>query len=249
MATNKGIPPALAKRLLAVAAAGVVATGGLYQAGEQGRVDAQAVQLARAVGLYYESSGKHIGAPYVDRAGKGQPWTVCGGVTGPDVVPGRYYTTDDCDRLETAAYGKALAVAKRALKNWPGYNAYVRASFIDVAYNVPSALTTPTTLLALANAGDLTGACMQMPRWVYGTVRGQKQQLPGLVDRRASTRELCAEWGRAGHFSAVSLPAPLPTRPAALPLPAEPAPELAAPAPTALPWWRRPVQSIFEKRS
>lgn len=244
--TNKGIPPALAKRLLAVAAAGAVATGGLYQAGEQGRVDAQAVQLARAVGLYHESSGKHIGTPYVDRAGKGQPWTVCGGVTGPDVVPGRYYTPDDCDRLETAAYGKALAIAKRTLKNWPGYNAYVRASFIDVAYNVPSALTTPTTLLALANAGDLTGACMQMPRWVYGTVRGQKQQLPGLVDRRASTRELCAEWGRAGHFSSVS---PLPTRPAALPLPAEPAPELAAPTPATLPWWRRPVQSIFEKRS
>ena len=37
--------------------------------------------------------------------------------------------------------------------------------------------------------------------WVRGTVAGQKVTLPGLVDRRATTQELCAEWGRTGHFS------------------------------------------------
>jgi lysozyme len=41
-----------------------------------------------------------------------------------------------------------------------------------------------------------------MPRWVYGTVAGQRAKLPGLVDRRDTTRELCADWGRDGHFSA-----------------------------------------------
>ena len=47
----------------------------------------------------------------------------------------------------------------------------------------------------------VAGACEQMPRWVRGTVAGQKVTLPGLVDRRGTTRELCAEWGRDGHFS------------------------------------------------
>ncbi|WP_454708700.1 hypothetical protein [Delftia acidovorans] len=59
-----------------------------------------AVTLAREIGLHYESSGRHIGTPYVDRLGKGQPLTVCGGVTGPEVVAERYYTPEDCERLE-----------------------------------------------------------------------------------------------------------------------------------------------------
>ena len=186
---------------LTIGAAGGVATHYAVQGGPP----SDAVVLAMELGSYYESSGRHIGTPYIDRLGKGQPLTVCNGVTGKGVVAGRTYTPDDCKRLELPRYIDAERQARSALQHWRTYNVWVRASFIDVAYNVPSALTTPTTLLALANAGDLTGACMQMPRWVYGTVRGRKQQLPGLVDRRASTRELCAEWGRDGHFSAQTL--------------------------------------------
>lgn len=191
----------LRNRLLAVAAAATLAGAGAYQAGEQGRIDDAAIQIAREVGSYYESSGRHIGKPYIDKAGKGQPWTVCAGVTGPAVVPSRYYTPQDCERLETAMYRESLTVARANLSNWEKYNVFVRASFLDVTYNVPSALI-GTTLQAKANAGDLTGACMQMPRWVYGTVNGQKVRLNGLIDRRGTTRELCAEWGRDGHFSA-----------------------------------------------
>lgn len=192
--------PELRNKLLATATAALVAGAGVYQAGEQGRIDDAAIQIARELGSYYESSGRHIGKPYIDRAGKGQPWTVCAGVTGPAVVPSRYYTPKDCERLETAMYRESLTIARANLSNWEKYNVFVRASFLDVAYNVPSALM-GTTLQAKANAGDLTGACMQMPRWVYGTVGGKKVRLPGLVIRRDTTRELCAEWGRDGHFS------------------------------------------------
>ena len=193
--------PDLRNKILAVVAAATVAGTGAYKAGEQGRIDDAAIQIAREVGQHYESSGRHIGKPYIDRAGKGQPWTVCAGVTGPAVVPSRYYTPKDCERLETAMYRESLTIAKANLTKWSTYNPFVRASFLDVAYNVPSALI-GTTLQAKANAGDLTGACMQMPRWVYGTVGGKKVRLPGLVIRRDTTRELCAEWGRDGHFSA-----------------------------------------------
>lgn len=196
--------PDLRNRLLAVAAAATLAGAGAYQAGEQSRIDDAAIQIAREVGSYYESSGRHIGKPYVDKAGNGQPWTVCAGVTGPAVVPSRYYTPQDCERLEVAMYRESLTVARANLSNWEQYNAFVRASFLDVAYNVPSALM-GTTLQAKANAGDLTGACMQMPRWVYGTVNGRKTRLTGLALRRDTTRELCAEWGRDGHFSSTLL--------------------------------------------
>ena len=191
---------AIRRRLLQAALA--IATGAAGVATYQVQQPSPAVLLAMELGSHFESSGRHIGTPYVDKLGKGQPLTVCNGVTGPGVVAGRTYTPDDCKRLELPRYLEAERQARAALRHWSAYNVWVRASFIDMVYNLgPSALD-GTTIARLANAGDLDGACAQMPRWVRGTVAGQKVTLPGLVDRRATTAELCAEWGRTGHFSA-----------------------------------------------
>ncbi len=35
-----------------------------------------------------------------------------------------------------------------------------------------------------------------MSRWVNGRVKGVLVPLPGLVDRRGTTEELCMHWGR-----------------------------------------------------
>lgn len=190
---------ALRNRLLAVAASVALASGTAYVASQQPSAE---VLLAMELGAHFESGGRHIGTPYVDRLGRGQPLTVCNGITGPEVVAGRQYSREDCKRLELPRYREAEKQAKARLRHWDTYNAWVRASFIDMVFNLgPSALD-DTTIQRLANAGDLAGACAQMPRWVYGTVAGQRARLPGLVDRRDTTRELCAEWGRDGHFSA-----------------------------------------------
>ena len=196
---------ALRNKLLALAASLALAGGGAYVV-NQPEQPSDAVALAMEMGAHFESSGRHIGTPYVDRLGRGQPLTVCNGITGAEVVAGRYYSPEDCKRLELPRYREAEKLAKARLRHWDGYNQWVRASFIDMVFNLgPSALD-GTTIQRLANAGDLAGACEQMPRWVYGTVNGQRTRLPGLVDRRETTRELCAEWGRAGHFSARGAP-------------------------------------------
>ena len=57
------------------------------QAVAQDRTTSDAVKIAMLMGHKYESSGKHIGTPYVDKLGKGQPLTVCNGITGKGVVP------------------------------------------------------------------------------------------------------------------------------------------------------------------
>ncbi|CAN7676706.1 glycoside hydrolase family protein [Pseudorhodoferax sp. LjRoot39] len=189
----------LRNRLLAVAASVALASGTAYVASQQPSAE---VLLAMELGAHFESSGRHIGTPYVDRLGRGQPLTVCNGITGPDVVAGRTYTREDCKRLELPRYRDAEKQAKARLRYWDTYNAWVRASFIDMVFNLGAGALDGTTIQRLANAGDLAGACAQMPRWVYGTVSGQRTRLPGLVDRRDTTRELCAEWGRDGHFSA-----------------------------------------------
>lgn len=188
---------------LTVGAAGGVAT---HYAVQSPRPSA-AVTLAMEIGAHYESSGRHIGTPYIDRIGKGQPLTVCNGVTGAGVVAGRYYTPADCKRLELPRYLEAEQQARAALRHWDGYNAWVQASFIDMVYNVGPSVLSGTAIARLANAGDLAGACQQMPRWVRGTIAGKSTVLPGLVDRRDATHQLCAQWGRDGHFSAALLEA------------------------------------------
>jgi len=165
-----------------------------------------AVLLAMDIGAYYESSGRHIGTPYVDKVGKGMPLTVCNGITGPEVVAGRYYTEADCKRLELPRYLAAEAAAQRMFRYWSTYNVWVQASIIDMIYNLGEDQVARSTMRTLANAGDLDGACAQMPKWVRGTVNGKSAVLAGLVDRRGTTAELCASWGRDGHFMAGVLP-------------------------------------------
>ena len=195
------MPEILKRRLIetavaiAAGAAGVVA----YKEAEK---PSPAVLLAMEVGSYYESSGRHIGTPYIDNAGKGRPLTVCNGITGKDVVAGKYYTPDDCKRLELPHYLKAEREAKAALKHWATYNPYIQASFIDAYFNMGASTVNAGSIPALANSGALGLACQKMTEYVLGTVNGQKVRLRGLVDRRGASAELCSEWGRDGHFSA-----------------------------------------------
>ena len=195
---------ALRNRLLAVATAAAIAGAGTYAARHSGQ-PSMAVQLAMEIGAHYESSGRHIGTPYIDKIGKGQPWTVCNGVTGAGVVPGRYYTPEDCKRLELPIYQAAEREGRRLFSRWDTYNVWVQASIIDMVYNLGAPAVAGGTMRTLANAGNLHAACAQMLRWVMGTVNGQKVRLPGLVDRRGTTAELCTDWGRDGHFSVAAL--------------------------------------------
>ena len=198
---------ALRKKLLAAATAATIAGAGTYAARAPDRPSA-AVQIAMEIGAHYESSGRHIGVPYRDMIGKGQPWTVCNGVTGAGVAPGRYYTPEDCKRLELPIYQAAEREARRMFGRWDGYNAWVQASIIDMIYNLGAPAVAGSSMRTLANAGNLAAACAQQPRWVMGTVNGAKVRMAGLVDRRTTTAELCAEWGRDGHFSTAVVEAP-----------------------------------------
>ena len=249
--TKSKVPNNLTKSIMALVVAAGVGTGGVYMATEQTRLDNEAIDIAMLMGAYYESSNKHIGKPYIDYVGKGRPWTVCNGITGPKVNPNKYYTEAECKEMEGVIYMQALSVAKANFKYWPEYNVFVRATFLDTIWNVPSAITGDTTLMRKANSGDLVGACKELPRWVYGTKNGVKVRLTGLVDRRDAGSELCAEWGQDGHFSTLALDTGLivknDTVEAVPTLPAEPVivevtPTIEGvlePEVVKLPWWKR----------
>lgn len=156
------------------------------------------VKVAMVMGSYYESSGKHIGTPYVDRLGKGQPLTVCNGITGEGVVAGRWYSPSDCYRLERKRYLQAEREALALLTYWRSYDPFVQGTFIDFVHNKGSQNMSTSTMRRKANAGDLIGACRENPRWNKGTVKGVSTVLPGLQLRGDSNDEICSEWRVAG---------------------------------------------------
>ncbi|WP_019703089.1 glycoside hydrolase family protein [Paracidovorax oryzae] len=202
------IPPQLAQKLAAVVLLAGLG-GGTYVA-QQATDAAQrneyvqavaadpgtspAVKIAMVMGSYYESSGRHIGTPYIDRAGRGQPLTVCNGVTGPEVDASRYYTPSDCYRLERVRYIQAERDAARLLRYWATYDPFAQAVFLDFVWNKGPQALEGSTMRAKANRGDLEGACRENPRWNRGTVRGVSTVLPGLQLRGDSNDEICRQW-------------------------------------------------------
>jgi len=62
-----------------------------------------------------------------------------------------------------------------------------KAAFVSFAYNVGAGAFCGSTLVKLANSGDMAAACAQLSRWTFA---GGKQ-LKGLVNRRADERRIC----------------------------------------------------------
>lgn len=161
------------------------------QAVAQDSGTSMAVKIAMVMGAYYESSYKHIGTPYIDRLGKGQPLTVCNGLTGEGVTAGRYYTPSDCYRLERQKYIGYERYLQYDLPKWAQYNDFQKATLLDFLHNKGSGNFTTSTMRRLAIAGDIVGACRQNMRWNKGTVNGLSTILPGLQLRGDANAELC----------------------------------------------------------
>lgn len=154
----------------------------------------EAIKIAMVMAHFYESSNRHIGTPYIDKLGKGQPWTVCNGITGKNVIPGKYYTAKECFSLEKRFYLRYELSAKSSLTYWSQYKPYQQASFLDFYHNKGEGNFQTSTMRKLANAGDLIGACKQNTRWNRGTVNGLSTVLPGLDIRAKANAELCENW-------------------------------------------------------
>ncbi len=122
--------------------------------------------------------------------------TVCYGST-TNVQKGVKYSLDECKaRLDADMLAAVQAVDRCA----PGLPVPVLAAFGDAVYNIGPTVacdTSRSTAARMLKAGDLAGACDQLPRWNKARVAGAMVELPGLTKRRAKERELCLE-GLAG---------------------------------------------------
>ena len=157
---------------------------------DKGKRVGTAVALAAAIAIPAEGLRQWA---YYDPPGI---LTVCYGST-TNVQKGVKYSLDECKaRLDADMLAAVQAVDRCA----PGLPVPVLAAFGDAVYNIGPTVacdTSRSTAARLLKAGDLRGACDQLPRWNKARVAGAMVELPGLTKRRAKERELCLE-GLAG---------------------------------------------------
>lgn len=179
---SRSMPPALRAQLVKAGAVGVLA-------------------IASVLGAWYEGDGpsikEHDGSllyrVYIDPVGIP---TVCRGITGPEVIPGKLYTMSECRVLEDKHARIAERAVRRYIKNYDSLNKWQKAALIDFTYNLGAGALEGSTMRKLFNAGDIEGGCRQLSLWVKGRVRGHLVVMSGLVERRGTELELCSAWGQ-----------------------------------------------------
>ena len=124
--------------------------------------------------------------PYMDIAGV---WTVCSGITGPDVVIGKTYSKSECRAL----LEKHVAIHSKYVQNAVTYpiSPETRAALISFSYNVGGSAMRKSTAVKLINHGKIEQGCKALGLWNKATVNGKKVVVKGLVNRRNEEIKLC----------------------------------------------------------
>lgn len=117
--------------------------------------------------------------------------TICFGTT-RGVKLGDFKTLPECKALITQDMQSAVDVVERC--GPPSMNVNQMAAFADLVYNIgptPACNLDRSTLARKLKAGDVIGACNELPKWNKARIGGVLITLPGLTKRRAVEKELC----------------------------------------------------------
>lgn len=115
--------------------------------------------------------------------------TYCYGQTGPEAVAGRVYPRELCEKLLSESGRKAWDAADRYVT--PPMQPWQQIAFASHIYNFGEGAFARSTMLRKFNAGDVIGACNELPRWNKARVRGELRPVRGLIIRREKERLLC----------------------------------------------------------
>lgn len=139
--------------------------------------------------LLEDVEGVHY-KPYRDIAGV---WTVCAGITGPDVILGKTYTKRECDRL----LYKHIAIAQATVDKYVTFPipATMRAAMYSFTFNAGTGAFRKSTMLKDINAGKLDRACLRLYDWVYfrNPKTGKMEKSKGIYNRRSIEYSYCVK--------------------------------------------------------
>jgi GH24 family phage-related lysozyme (muramidase) len=120
-------------------------------------------------------------------------YTVCSGVTGEGVIPGKTYTDAECDALESRYIARMFARMGKCVPN-------ARLSFDEIkawghfAFNIGETNFCKSTAAKLLNRGENAAACKQIGRWVYvkgKDCRDPRNKCGGIPKRRNWEQTTC----------------------------------------------------------
>ena len=119
--------------------------------------------------------------------------TVCHGITGKDVIPGKKYTRRECDDLLAKHMKVAADAVDKAVK--VEIPKTMRAALYSFTFNAGTGAFRGSTMLKKINNGDLYGGCNELWKWTYykNPKTGKKQQSKGLKNRRAVEFKYCVK--------------------------------------------------------
>lgn len=147
-----------------------------------GLVAGSAALLSLAVATVSQFEGRELRA-YQDIVGV---WTICYGET-RGVASGDVATPAQCDSMLAKGIREYEAGLDKCLTvPVPGKT---KVALVSWTYNVGVAAACKSTLVRIANTGNLRLACDQLLNWV----RAGGRVVQGLVNRRQAERELCLE--------------------------------------------------------
>ena len=131
--------------------------------------------------------------PYKDQVGV---WTVCRGVTGPSVIPGKTYTAAECNSLEMAYVAQMARKMDACVRTPLSFDEWM--AYGHWSYNVGTSAFCTSTLVKKLNAGDRRGACYEMGRWTFIKINGvsvncrnPKYKCGGIPTRRDFEVNMC----------------------------------------------------------
>lgn len=141
-----------------------------------------AAVLALAALIVKPWEGREL-VPYKDIVGV---WTVCEGITGKAVVPGRRYTHAECDRLLDTELGRHYSGVAKCITQ--PVQPHEMAAVVSWTFNVGVGAACGSTLVRQINAGQpATVWCRQLLRWN----RAGGKEVRGLTFRRRDEMRVC----------------------------------------------------------
>lgn len=147
-----------------------------------------AVVLTIAAAFIQPWEGRELTA-YPDIVGV---WTICDGDTN-NVKPGQVATEKECDqRLVSNLRLYSTKMRECMTREVPKKT---EAAFLELTYNVGWGAFCKSTLVGLANAGELRAACDELLKWI----RAGGKVVRGLQRRRDASHALCLEGVREGR--------------------------------------------------
>lgn len=136
---------------------------------------------AAMVGTIRKDEGREY-QPYRDIVGVA---TVCDGITGPDVIPGKTYTDAECNALtikHVEKHGSQLLDCIHVRITQGMYE-----GLAGWAYNVGVGAACKSTAIKLINAGQYEAGCRNLMRWN----KAGGQEVRGLTLRREREMKQC----------------------------------------------------------